>query len=170
MPNAIGLARALLIPVFLVLALNSGDGRDTRANIVVAIAGLSDYLDGLTARLTGQFSRLGTMLDPLVDRVLILAAAYVIFHFELLPDWLMIAVFAREGLMLALSVPLLAKGLQIRVNWIGRLAVWPLMFGCLLALCLETTAADVLVIVGAAGSWAATALYIRTMLPQLRKS
>ena len=78
-PNFIGYARALLIPVFFVIAWNSPDGRDTTANVALFICGASDYLDGLAARLTGQFSRLGTLLDPLIDRVMILAAGIIIF-------------------------------------------------------------------------------------------
>ena len=64
-PNAIGVARILLIPVFLVLALESGDGRDTAATILFAFIAASDWLDGMAARITGQYSRLGALLDPL---------------------------------------------------------------------------------------------------------
>lgn len=168
LPNAIGYARAALVPVFLVLALRSPDGRDTTATLVIFIAGASDYLDGLAARWTGQFSRLGTLLDPFVDRLLIIAAVAVIYHFELLPRYLMVLVFAREALMLLLSVPVLLRGIEIRVNWIGRIAVWPLMAGIFLALLTDTTAANVLVWIGVAGAYAATALYVKSMHPQLR--
>lgn len=170
LPNAIGYVRALLVPTFLVLALQSSDGRDTLATVLIGIAGATDYLDGLAARLTGQFSRFGTLLDPLVDRLLIIAVAIVIYRFELLPRYLIELVFAREALMLLLAVPVLAKGLQIRVNWIGRLAVWPLMFGGFLALCIDAWPAEALLWVGMIGSWAATALYAHTLLPQLRSN
>lgn len=150
------------------LAFNSGDGRDTNANLIIAFAGASDYLDGLVARLTGQFSRLGALLDPLVDRLVIVAAGSVIFYYELLPQWLMILLFARETLMLALSIPVLMKGIEIKINWIGRLAVWPLMLGGLLALCLDTWVATALLSIGLSGAYAATVLYIRSILPQLR--
>lgn len=156
------------MPTFLVLALRSSDGRDTLATVLIGIAGASDYLDGLAARLTGQFSRFGTLLDPFVDRLLIIAVAIVIYHFELLPRYLMALVLTREALMLLLAVAVLARGLQIRVNWIGRLAVWPLMFGGFLALCVDAWPAEALLWIGVIGSWAATALYVRTMLPTLR--
>src|SRR5919106_4148814 len=84
-PNAIGFARLALIPVFLVLGLSSGDGRAAGAAVVYAVIGGSDYLDGLAARLTGQYSRLGALLDPLTDRVLVVAGVVVTWHFELLP-------------------------------------------------------------------------------------
>lgn len=168
LPNFIGYARALLIPIFFVLAWNSTDGRDPTANALVFICGASDYLDGLAARLTGQFSRLGTLLDPLVDRLLIIAVGIIIYKFELLPQYLVILVFIREALMLLLSIPVLMRGLEIKVNWIGRLSVWPLMAGGFIALCADTWIANVLVWIGIVGSYAASYLYIKTALPQLR--
>lgn len=167
-PNFIGYARALLIPVFFVLAWNSPDGRDTTANAAMLLCGVADYFDGMAARLTGQFSRLGTLLDPLIDRLLIIAAAVIIYKFELLPRGLMVLIFVREALMLLLSIPVLARGIEIRVNWIGRLAVWPLMAGGFLALCVDSWVAETLVIIGIFGSYAATALYVKSLWPQLR--
>jgi cardiolipin synthase len=167
-PNFIGYARALLIPIFFVLAWNSPDGRDTTANIAIFICGASDYLDGLAARLTGQFSRLGTLLDPLIDRLMIITAGIIIYKFELLPTYLILLVFIREALMLIVSVPALIKGIEIKVNWIGRLAVWPLMAGGMLALVSDTVVANVLVWIGVIGSYAASWLYFKAVWPQLR--
>lgn len=167
-PNFIGYTRALLIPIFFVLAWNSPDGRDTTANIALFICGASDYLDGLAARATGQFSRLGTLLDPLIDRLMIIAAGVIIYKFELLPRYLIVLVFAREILMLVISVPALLKGVEIKVNWIGRLAVWPLMAGGMLALVADTWVANVLVWIGVIGSYAASWLYFKVVWPQLR--
>jgi cardiolipin synthase len=167
-PNFIGYARALLIPVFFILAWNSPDGRDTTANVALFICGASDYLDGLAARVTGQFSRLGTLLDPLIDRLMIIAAGIIIFKFELLPQYLILLVFIREALMLVVSVPAVLKGVEIKVNWIGRLAVWPLMAGGMLALITDTAVANVLVWIGVIGSYAASWLYFKAVWPQLR--
>src|SRR5436190_6118679 len=77
LPNAIGFIRLGLIPVFLVLALSSGDGRDAQASIIYAVIGGTDYLDGMAARLTGQYSRLGVLLDPVVDRMLVISGVIV---------------------------------------------------------------------------------------------
>lgn len=167
-PNFIGYLRALMIPIFFVLAWNSPDGRDTTANIAMLICGASDYLDGLAARLTGQFSRLGTLLDPLIDRLLIIAAGVIIFKFELLPRYLIALVFLREVLMLIVAIPALRKGIEIRVNWIGRLAVWPLMVGGYLALCVDSWVANLLVWIGVIGSYAASWLYFKEVWPRLR--
>ncbi|MFT4048395.1 MAG: CDP-alcohol phosphatidyltransferase family protein [Solirubrobacterales bacterium] len=167
-PNFIGYARLLLIPVFFVLAWNSPDGRDTTANIAMFICGASDYLDGLAARLTGQFSRLGTMLDPLIDRLLIIAAGIIIYKFELLPRYLVVLIFLREILMLVVAVPALMKGIEIKVNWVGRLSVWPLMLGGFLALCVDGWYVNALVWIGVIGSYAASWLYFKEVWPKLR--
>ena len=167
-PNFIGYFRALLIPIFFVLAWNSPDGRDTAANIAMFICAASDYLDGLAARLTGQFSRLGSMLDPLIDRLLIIAVSIIIFKFELLPRYLIALVFLREFLMLVMAVPVVRRGIEFRVNWIGRLAVWPLMAGGFLALCVDSWVANLLVWIGVVASYAASWLYFKSVWPQLR--
>ena len=66
--------------------MNSPDGRDTTANVLLFIAGIATTSTAWRRVLTGQFSRLGTLLDPLVDRLLIIAVSVVIIHFDLLPD------------------------------------------------------------------------------------
>ena len=76
-PNAIGFVRIALIPVFLVVALRSDDGRDTLAFVLFAVIAWSDYLDGMAARVTGKYSRVGALLYPLTDRLLVLAGAIV---------------------------------------------------------------------------------------------
>ena len=95
-PNAIGYVRLALIPVFLILAFNSENGTDPLPAIIFAVIGWSDYLDGIAARVTGQYSRLGTLLDPLVDRLLVLSGVIVCWHFELLPRWGLALLAARE--------------------------------------------------------------------------
>ena len=89
-------------PVFLVLALSSDDRHDPLPVIIYAVIGWADYLDGIAARVTGQYSRLGTLLDPLVDRLLIIAGVVVCWHFELLPRWALALLAARELFMLVL--------------------------------------------------------------------
>ena len=61
------------MPVFLVVALSSGDGRSGLAFALFAFIAWSDYFDGMAARITGQYSRLGALLDPLTDRLLVVS-------------------------------------------------------------------------------------------------
>jgi cardiolipin synthase len=163
LPNAIGFTRLALLPVFLAIALG-GDGPSLVAAGLYALIAGSDYLDGLTARLTGQYSRLGALLDPFVDRLLVLCGVVVTWRFELLPRWLLAILAAREVAMLVLSQAALRRGQELRVNWVGRAAVWPTMSAIFLALVAPGWPADALLGLGVAMSVAATALYLRTGL------
>jgi CDP-diacylglycerol--glycerol-3-phosphate 3-phosphatidyltransferase len=126
-PNAIGYVRLALIPLFLVLALSSESGTDALPAVIFAVVGWSDYLDGIAARVTGQYSRLGALLDPLVDRLLVLSGIVVCWHFELLPRWGLALLAARELFVMALARIAMRRGVEIGVNWLGRAGVWPIM-------------------------------------------
>ncbi len=126
-PNVIGYVRLALIPVFLILALSSDDGTDALPAIIFAVVGWSDYLDGMTARVTGQYSRLGTLLDPVVDRLLVLSGVVVCWHFELLPRWALALLAARELFVVVVARVGMRHGVDINVNWLGRSGVFPIM-------------------------------------------
>jgi phosphatidylglycerophosphate synthase len=159
-PNAIGFARLALIPLFLALALSSGDGRIASATTLYAVVAGSDYLDGLAARLTGQYSRLGTLLDPLTDRLLVIAGVVVTWHFELLPRWALAILAARELVMLALTQVALRSGLELEIKALGRAAVWPTMFSFWLAMVSVTWIAEAFLFLGLAMTLGATAQYV----------
>jgi CDP-diacylglycerol--glycerol-3-phosphate 3-phosphatidyltransferase len=169
-PNAIGFARIALIPVFLVLALDSGDGRIASASIVYAVVGGTDYLDGIAARVTGQYSRLGVLLDPLTDRLLVVSGVIVCWHYELLPRWALGVLAARELVMLLLSIAATRRGFEIEVNMVGRWGVWPTMFSLFLAMVSVTWVAEALLYLGLAMTLWATALYVRDGMAKLRAS
>ena len=160
-PNAIGFVRIGLIPVFLVLALGSGDGRDTTATILFAFIAWSDQLDGMVARVTGQYSRLGALLDPLTDRLLVISGAIVAWEFDLLPRWALLVLAAREALMLLLTQIALRRGIDLSVNMLGRWAVWPVMGALGLAMIVETWVSDALLYLGLVLTLAATARYLQ---------
>ena len=160
-PNYVGFARLALIPVFLYLGLSDGDGRSGAAALVYAVIGGTDYLDGILARVTGQYSRLGVLLDPLVDRLLVVSGVLVAFRFELLPRWALALLIARELLMLILSRIALDRGLDISVSMVGRWAVWPTMFSIFLSMLSDTVVAPALLILGLVLSYWATAISIR---------
>jgi CDP-diacylglycerol--glycerol-3-phosphate 3-phosphatidyltransferase len=168
-PNAIGFFRIGLIPVFLVLALDSGDGRDTAATILFAFIAASDYVDGMVARLTGQYSRLGALLDPLTDRLLVISGAIVAWEFELLPRWALLILAAREAFMLLLTQLALRRGLDLSVNMLGRWAVWPTMGALGVAMILETWLSEALLYLGLAMTLAATVRYLQDGLRALRE-
>lgn len=128
LPNLVTVIRLALIPVFLVLVLGTDDGRSLTATAVFAVAAGSDFLDGVLARSTGQYSRLGSLLDPLVDRLLVISAVVVSWHFDLLPRWGLAVLVVREVVIVSIALFGLARGLSLGVNWAGRLALTLVMF------------------------------------------
>jgi cardiolipin synthase len=167
-PNAIGFIRLLGIPVFLALALSSTDGHDTLATVLFAVIGWADYLDGFAARLTGQYSRLGALLDPIVDRLLVVSGMVVAFNFSLLPRWAIVVVVVRELFMLGLSRYGLRRGVELKINWPGRIGVAPTMGAPFFAMAGVHWLALVMLYTGIALSLLATVLYVRRGLAQAR--
>ncbi len=160
-PNAISYLRLALLPVFVIIALNTDDGRSLGAALLYFGIAWGDQLDGLSARLTGQYSRLGALLDPLTDRALVLAGAIVCWNFELLPRWALALLAARELFMLALSQYGMRKGMDLEVNMVGRWAVWPIMFAIFLTLVVATPVAEISLYIGLALTLWATAIYVQ---------
>jgi CDP-diacylglycerol--glycerol-3-phosphate 3-phosphatidyltransferase len=168
LPNAIEYVRLALIPVFLVLALSSEDGTDPLPVVLFATIGWTDYLDGITARVTGQFSRLGTLLDPLVDRLLVLSGVIVCWHFELLPRWGLAVLALRELFVVALVRLGQGKGFDMKVNWLGRAGVWPIMSALFFGMAGVQWLADACFYLGLALVIASAAQYVRDGLRQYR--
>jgi cardiolipin synthase len=160
-PNAIGFFRLVLIPIFLIVALSSGDGTGTWPAVLFAVIAWTDYADGIAARLTGQYSRLGTLIDPIADRALILSGVVVCWTFDLLPRWALAILAVRELAILALVRYGLKHDVDVRVNWPGRLAVWPIMAAVFAALVELETAAEVLLYVGVVLALVSFAMYAR---------
>ena len=160
-PNAIGYVRLALIPVFLVLAFSSDNGTDPWPLVVFAVIGFSDYLDGIAARLTRQYSRMGTLLDPLVDRLLVISGVVVCWKFDLLPHWALTVLVAREVFVMGLVRWGLNRGLNVKVNWWGRAGVWPVMTALFLAMAGVGWVAEACLYVGLVLVLGATVLYLR---------
>ncbi len=166
-PNAIGYVRLALIPVFLIVALSSQHGHDALAAVLFAVIGWSDYLDGFMARLTGQYSRLGALLDPIVDRLLVISGMVVVWRFVLLPRWAIAVVVARELFMLVVSRYALRHKLEIKINWPGRLGVAPTMGAPFFAIAGLHWLALIMLYLGISLALVATVLYVRDGVREL---
>ena len=122
---AMGWWRNLAAPVFLIIAFSTDDGQYWVSTLIFGVVGWSDYFDGIAARLTGQYSRMGALLDPVVDRLLVLSGVIVCWKFELLPRWALALLAARELFMIVLARVALSRGVDLKINWLGRWGVWP---------------------------------------------
>jgi cardiolipin synthase len=168
LPNAIGFTRLALIPAFLIVALWSRTGVGAPEATLFGVIGWGDYADGIAARVSGQYSRLGALMDPVTDRLLVISGVVVTWRFELLPRWALALLAVRELSMLAIGRYGLARGVQLRINWPGRLAVAPVMGSFFFAMVGLHVVGEVMLYVGVAMALIATAAYVRTGLLQLR--
>jgi cardiolipin synthase (CMP-forming) len=166
-PNAVGYARLAALPVFLAIAFSSGDGRDPAAAAIFWAVAVGDYLDGFLARATGQYSRMGALLDPIVDRLTILCGAAVCWNFELLPRWALAVLAVREVVTLLLAQLYLRRVGELEINWLGRIAIWPTMAAIFFAMISESWVWDTMLIVGVVLGILGTVAYIRTGIRQL---
>jgi cardiolipin synthase len=151
----------------LIVALSSEDGQDALAATLFAVIGWGDYADGIAARVTRQYSRLGALMDPITDRLLIVSGVVVAWHFQLLPRWALAVLAVRELVVLAMGRYGLRHGVELRINWPGRLAVAPVMGALFFAMVGLTGFAEVLLYVGLALALTATVLYARTGLAEM---
>jgi cardiolipin synthase len=169
-PNAIGFVRLALIPVFFVVSMTSSDGTGAWPAILFGLIAWTDYADGIAARVTGQYSRLGTLMDPIADRLLIISGLVVCWRFDLLPHWAMAVLVARELAMLALARYGLKRGVDIAINWPGRLAVWPVMTAIFMGLVELFKAAEVSLYIGVFLSLVSFAMYARIGIASRRST
>jgi cardiolipin synthase len=158
-PNVVGYLRLASIPVFLVLAFSSEDGRDPTAALLYLWITFGDYVDGFLARATGQYSRLGALMDPVIDRLSALSGAVVCWHFDLLPKWSLVVLVVREIATVALARAALRRGLDLEISWVGRLATFAVFGGLFWTLVIDSWITVALFVVGLALGIYATTLY-----------
>lgn len=127
-PNALSLGRLLGIPIFLWLVLV--EQADLWAFAVLVIAGASDWFDGYLARRLDQRSRVGEILDPLVDRLYILATLVGLALRDIIGWWLVALLLARDVLLLVLLPALRRSGrIALPVTFVGKAGTFALLWG-----------------------------------------
>jgi cardiolipin synthase len=127
-PNLLSALRLLGVPVFLWLVL--GPHADGWAIALLALAGFSDWLDGKLARAWNQISRLGRLIDPLADRLYILATLIGLTIRDIIPLWLVVLLVAREFAILPIApiVRRLGYGGTLPVHFLGKAGTAALMY------------------------------------------
>jgi cardiolipin synthase len=176
-PNVITLARLGLVPIFIWLFLSE---KDWAALAVLFVLGNTDWVDGTVARRTGQVSELGKILDTISDRIAIVAVMVAITYRGRVPWWLAGAILGRELLIAIAFAVLEARGVpRIPVNRVGKLATGAIFSGMglvVIALVVEgkvgeniRLAALVILAIGAALYWVATAMYFIELRQRLKE-
>jgi cardiolipin synthase len=167
-PNVITVVRLAMLPVFLWLLFGLEDR--AKAAGLLAVLGITDFLDGYIARHFNQVSDIGKVLDPVADRLLFFVGAGGILVDGSVPTWFGVAVLVREALVAGATLALAALGARrIEVTWFGKAGTFGLMIAFPLFLASESTVgwadlaetlAWVAGIPGLVLSWYAAALYI----------
>jgi cardiolipin synthase len=126
LPNLITLARLACLPVFLWLLFGKEDRAAAAA--LLAVLGITDWVDGYLARHLGQVSELGKILDPVADRLLFIVGAGGILVDGSVPTWFAVIVLVRETLVGGATLVLAALGARrIDVTWFGKAGTFGLM-------------------------------------------
>lgn len=127
LPNLLSFIRLCMIPAFLILLLN---GYNLIATIVFAVAASTDWIDGQVARRTNSVSKLGQLLDPFVDRFLMISGVVGLLLVGRLPVWIVLVVVLRDVFMLAGGSYLLTRWkVRVPVIYSGKVATTLLYIG-----------------------------------------
>lgn len=177
-PNLISFVRLLGVPAFLCLVLVAH--ADVAAIVVLALGGSTDWIDGYLARRLHQVSRLGELLDPLADRLYILATLVALTAIGVVPWWFTVALLARDLMMLGFLGLLRRRGYgPPQVHYLGKTATFVLLFAFPILLLAHASAGAATVAAplgwalawwGIALYWAAGALYAAQCVGLLRRS
>jgi cardiolipin synthase len=126
-PNVLSLLRLAGVPLMMWLIL--GPHHDLLAVAVLAVAGFTDWLDGFLARRWHQTSRIGQMLDPVADRLYILAVVVSLAIRDIIPWWVVAVLVARDLLITALVPVLRTRGFSsLPVHFLGKAATFNLLY------------------------------------------
>jgi CDP-diacylglycerol--glycerol-3-phosphate 3-phosphatidyltransferase len=123
LPNALTIARLVLIPVFVVLITTADDGQSWAAALVFAAAGVTDQVDGWLARRWHVESEFGKIADPLADRLMIDAAVLLLWWADRLP-WVALLIPLRDVVLIVATPFALGRGYRFEVNLVGKAATW----------------------------------------------
>lgn len=120
LPNSVTLGRIALIPLFVYLAYFSTPWYDFFAALVFLVAALTDALDGYLARSRGEVTPLGKLLDPVADKLLVLAGLIMLVDLGLAPAWIVIVILGREMAVTGLRAIAASEGLVMPADQWGK--------------------------------------------------
>ncbi len=119
-PNILTLLRILLVPVIVVALLGETPNADTIAAVVFAVAAFTDGLDGYIARSRGSITNFGKLMDPLADKLLIIAPLISLVSLDRIPAWVAMVIIARELAVTMLRIVAVERGVVIPASRLGK--------------------------------------------------
>ena len=120
LPNILTLLRILLVPVIVVALLHETANGDLLAAIVFALASVTDAMDGYLARTRNAITTFGKLMDPIADKLLIIAALVALVSLHRLPAWVVMVIIARELTVTVTRMQANQQGVVIASNWWGK--------------------------------------------------
>ena len=134
-PNILTCVRVLLIPVFLVLAYQNNLPCDIAALVVYVVACITDYVDGHLARKNNQVTNFGKFMDPVADKLLVMAALLLFVEDGTIAAWMVAIILGREFIVSALRMVAASEGLVIAANMWGKAKTMITMITLIFLLC-----------------------------------
>jgi CDP-diacylglycerol--glycerol-3-phosphate 3-phosphatidyltransferase len=124
-PNLLSLSRILSVPVFILLMLEPNPVRALAAGVVFSLASATDWLDGYLARKWGQVTKVGKLLDPIADKILIMAALVTLVEIrsDVVHSWMAIVLIGREFAVTGLRAIASSEGIIIPAETVGKYKV-----------------------------------------------
>ena len=124
LPDQLTVARVAAVPVVVLLFAWDFPDHDYWATAVFAVAMLTDWLDGWWARRSGESSDLGRLLDPIADKILVLAALVMLVGEGVVPAWMVALIVVREILVSGLRLAAVERGVVLGARDLGRVKTW----------------------------------------------
>ena len=119
-PNILTLLRIVMVPVIVVALLEETPNADTIAAVVFAVAAFTDGLDGYIARSRGSITNFGKLMDPLADKLLIIAPLISLVSLDRIAPWIAMVIIARELAVTMLRMVAVERGVVIPASWLGK--------------------------------------------------
>lgn len=149
LPNLLTVLRIMLVPVLVVALLGNTPAGDVLAAIVFALASLTDFIDGYLARARGSITTFGKLMDPLADKLLVVAALISLVSLHRLAAWVAMVIIARELAVTVLRMGATQAGVVMAASTLGKLKT-----------CLQIAAILAIIAVPGKPVWVATLLYV----------
>jgi len=169
-PNLLSLSRILSVPIFIILMLDPSPVRVLTAGIVFSLASATDWLDGYLARKWGQVTKVGKLLDPIADKILIMAALVILVELRpsIVHSWMAILIIGREFAVTGLRAIASSDGIIIPAETVGKYKVGAQITAVLSLLLDYAFARDWMMALGSYALWIAMVLSVYSALQYFR--
>ncbi len=156
LPNLLTVLRIMLVPVLVVALLGNTPAGDVLAAVVFSLASLTDFIDGYLARARGSITTFGKLMDPLADKLLIVAALISLVSLHRLSAWVAMVIITRELAVTVLRLGATQAGVVIAASMFGKVKT-----------CLQIAAILAVIAVHGTPLWVAALLYVTVFVTVL---